>query len=421
MSQAHDPNQHARNLRMALATKQNPPAMFIGAGCPMAIRVPDGPAGTTSPLVPDIAGITIGVIERLKKSEHKDAFERLHSQFDVDGKPNPNVEEILSRIRGLQQVAGKDVIRNLNSNELDLLDKEICEQIVQISNKELPGNQTPYHKLAVWVGATQRTQAVEIFTSNYDLLMEQALEENRVPYFDGFIGAYRTFFDTHAMEADLLPPRWARLWKVHGSINWYEDDRGLVIRGNAEGKVNRRVIHPSHLKYEESRKMPYLAMLDRLQSFFRQASPVLITCGYSFRDDHLNASIVQGLQGNPNAIVFALLYGNLSTYEKAIRLAQSRSNLSLLAPDEAIIGTRRAPWIEKESSAEGLVDSVAVEWVADKVEIKESVAKDAKEAKKPTPSPVKARFKLGDFSQFATFVEEVIGTVQEQGERGNAK
>jgi hypothetical protein len=34
----------------------------------------------------------------------------------------------------------------------------------------------------------------EIFTTNYDLVIEKSLEAIRAPYFDGFVGSYEPFF-----------------------------------------------------------------------------------------------------------------------------------------------------------------------------------------------------------------------------------
>ncbi|HKQ85810.1 MAG TPA: SIR2 family protein [Candidatus Acidoferrales bacterium] len=115
--------------------------------------------------------------------------------------------------------------------------------------------------MAAWIGAIQRVAPVEVFTTNYDLLMEEALETNRVPYFDGFVGSNETFFDLRSIEEDKLPARWCLLWKIHGSLNWHEDDSRSVRPGSSSN--GRKVIYPSQLKYDESRRMPCLAMLDR--------------------------------------------------------------------------------------------------------------------------------------------------------------
>ena len=160
-------------------------------------------------------------------------------------------------------------------------------------NARLPDRKTPYHDLAAWIGSIPRAYGVEVFTSNYDLLMEQALEECSVPYFDGFSGSDRTFFDTPSMEQDTIPSRWARLWKLHGSINWWRTLDGELQRKAEANEEDIQMIHPSHLKYDQSRMMPYLAMQDRLRAFLGAGQSVLITCGYSFSDWHLNQAILQ--------------------------------------------------------------------------------------------------------------------------------
>lgn len=218
-----------------------------------------------------------------------------------------------------------------------------------------------------------------------------------MPYFDGFAGACKPFFDLRAMEQDVLPPRWARLWKLHGSINWYQDEMKPVFRGSTTEQGSRRVIHPSHLKYDESRRMPYLAMIDRLRAFLKQPYMAFILCGYSFRDDHINEVIVQGLQSNQTGTAFALLFNNLKKYSKATKLALERSNLSLLARDEAIIGRRRAKWNEQDAESIPEASQGFIKWIP-------SIPKDEK-------SKHRAELNLGDYVIFGKFLHELIGHV----------
>jgi hypothetical protein len=258
----------------------------------------------------------------------------------------------------------------------------------------------------MWIDATVRARPVEVFTTNYDLLMEEAFEDCRVPYFDGFAGSRRPFFDIRAMEEDLLPDRWARLWKLHGSINWYQDTTRGVLRGAANDETClRRVIHPSHLKYEESRRLPYLAMIDRLRAFLKQPSSALFLCGYSFRDDHINEVIMQGLQGTQTAIAFALLFSSLGGYPKAKKLALQRSNLSLLARDGAIVCGAEGGWSEKEAETTSSSNMVGVTWLP----------VDGKEGK------CTAEWGMGDFLVFGEFLHEIVGQARERMEVTDAK
>jgi hypothetical protein len=306
-----------------------------------------------------------------------------------------------------QVVAGKEGVRGLKDIDLEKLDSGICQIIHELADKELPNVETAYHHIAMWSGATRRENPIEIFTTNYDLLMEQALEDCRVPYFDGFAGARKPFFDIRAMEEDQLPSRWCRLWKLHGSINWYQDPVRGVLRGASVESGLRRVIHPSHLKYEESRRMPYLAMIDRLRAFLKHPSSVLVICGYSFRDDHINEVIVQGLQSTQTAIAFALLHSEIGKYAKAVKLASERSNLSLLAKDGAVLGGHEAKWHHKDPEAVVSDDRGWVTWIH--VNPGDDKSMQA------------AQLHLGDFDIFGKFVNELVGRIRRSSEAWNGE
>lgn len=256
MNYVQDPKKQVGYLQQCLSNDKKPLDLFLGAGCPMAIS-PDGEKG--SPLIPDIAGITKAVRDALAKCEKCGSLlKTLEEHFEQDGCKDANVEDMLSHIRALGAVAGNDQVRGLSAENLDDLDEKVCNCIHELSDKALPNAETPYHRIAAWVDAIGREKPVEVFTTNYDL----------------------------------LPPRRARLWKLHGSINWYQvADKGVLRSATKEEQGLKRVIHPSHLKYEESRRMPYLAMIDRLRAFLKQPTATLVICGYSFRDQHLNEVI----------------------------------------------------------------------------------------------------------------------------------
>lgn len=405
MNNIQDPHKQIGYLQQCLSSNKKPLGLFLGAGCPMAIRT-GGESG--SPLIPDIAGITQAVRDKLLKcKENGPLLKIIENHFINDARDNTNVEEMLSHIRALRVVAGKDEVRGLSATNLDRLDTEICQIIHELADKTLPSSGTPYHRIALWTNAAGRERPVEIFTTNYDLLMEQAFEDCRVPYFDGFAGSRKPFFDIRAMEEDILPARWARLWKLHGSINWYQEASKGVLRGTASEKGLKRVIHPSHLKYDESRRMPYLAMIDRLRAFLKQPTATLVLCGYSFRDDHLNEVILQGLQCTQTAIAFALLFDKINKYSKAAKLAHEHSNLSLLARNGAIISGCEATWPEKEAESLSADTSKWVTWTP--------VDPGNKNGKRT------AEFLLGDFAFFGEFLYELIGYIRQPLEVSNVK
>jgi hypothetical protein len=208
----------------------------------------------------------------------------------------------------------------------------------------------------------------------------------------------------------LIPVHWSRLWKIHGSINWYQEKvagEKKVFRSSEIKHDASHLIYPSHLKYEESRKMPYLALIDQLNRFIRKKSSLLILCGYSFNDGHLNDTIINALKSNPTAMVLGLMHdkfevkndeGNLvERYPEAYRLAKKQHNLNVWTFDKAIIGTSLGTW----NKLEGEDDDI------DLLTFIESI-KQIKE-----PHKVEHLVKLGDFSIFTNFLKKIIGTTSE--------
>lgn len=394
MANPIDPRQIVRQLQQVLVTGKLPIGFFIGAGCPVSIRVNEN--GADSPLIPDVANLTIHVLKDLaSRPDVNDATTRLLNILKQDGEPNPNIERILSRARALHDVAGQGEVRGITHLELAAINVAICNSIAQRVARDLPKD-TPYHSLARFCGAA-RSLPVSIFTTNYDLLMEQAFEHLRVPFFDGFIGSNFPFFDQQAVEQDVIPNRWTRFWKLHGSINWkYERARHCVIRKGSDASGEEHMIHPSHLKYDASRRMPYLIMIDRMRTFLRDArGPVAIfVAGYSFGDEHLNEVILEGLQANPNAACYALQYGPLGNYSSAADIARTVLNLTIIAEDGAISRGRDCHWAVRKSDDRSTLGS-------------SFTFDDAADENSDEDAAITCKCKLGNFSSFAQLLDEL--------------
>jgi hypothetical protein len=326
-----DSEQQREYLRVGLSQAKRPLGLFLGAGAPLSVR----PGGL--PLIPDLLGLTAAITQTLAGGPHDAVWVRLLADC-ANGRTDPvNLELVLDYIRHLHAVPGSDDVRGYAKSELQEVERRVCSEVSRLADASLPsGVFTPYHQVAAWVQSTPRSFPVEIFTTNYDLLMEEALEYQAVPFFDGFVGSREPFFRLEALEEDALPRDWARLWKLHGSINW-RMAATRVVRASPEGAGAGALIYPSHLKYDESRRLPYLAMLDRLRVFLRRPSALLVTCGFSFADQHLNEIIVQSLQANPTAACFSLQYPNLATVTSVSELARRTANLTVLAEDGGVV------------------------------------------------------------------------------------
>lgn len=396
----HDPLKHVKFLRQTLSQDKKPLGFFVSAGCPLAVNMPDG----QWPLIPDVAKLTEFVKDELKsKTEEKNNFDKLIDEVVLSKKDPSNIEDILSFVRGLKEVSIGNSVRGFTESDLAQIEKDICSEIVSKLAVNLPDKDTPYHKLAQWI-SIDREKPIEIFTTNYDLLLEEAFEDLAIPYFDGFVGSRQSFFDLRAVEDNLIPKHWTRLWKIHGSINWFQKTSKEVYRSSlSKDNGDSYLIYPSHLKYEQSRKMPYLALIDQLNKFLRQPNSLMVMSGYSFNDEHLNDTILSALKANPNSMVIALLFDTLTfeesgttkeRYPKAIQLAKNRNNLAIWSYDEAIIGTVRGNWqvptdMDQEDNLGQCIERITEEGAGEK-----------------------HLLKLGDFSKLGDFLQALIGYTQ---------
>jgi hypothetical protein len=115
------------------------------------------------------------------------------------------------------------------------------------------------------------------------------------------------------------------------------------------------LIYPSLLKYDNSKKQPYVSLIDRLCAFLKQDDAVLFACGYSFGDDHINERIISSICQSTTSHVFGLLYdekieNGTRSYclddpnSNIYRLASKYPRLSIYGMNSAIIGGQYGKW-----------------------------------------------------------------------------
>lgn len=338
METFHNPDRFMSDLRQVLSQGRKRIGILVGAGAPLAIRVnekneidPDGKS-----LIPGVEALTVQATTGLSETERA-AVDAIKESLGSSA----NIESILSRIRLLEQALGKTVVQGLDSDGYKNLGKEICKNIAKIVGVYLPKDRNAYSDLIAWITGTVRSNSVEIFTTNYDFLFEEAFERVRSPYFDGFSGGSKPFFDPVSVAGDDLPARWAKLWKMHGSLGWALED-GAVVRGH--GREAAELVYPDHLKYDLTQKQPYSALFERLKRFLLTPDSLLLTIGFSFRDAHICAVLDESLAMNANSAVLAFQYQDLVKEEPAVKLASDRPNVSVYAADGAVIGGVTGKW-----------------------------------------------------------------------------
>ena len=153
-----------------------------------------------------------------------------------------------------------------------------------------------------------------LFTLNYDTLIEQGADAEGAVLVDGFVGNMKRVFRPESYDLDFYFPaqttegrvhrfdRALHLYKLHGSITWHRTEQGwenpyglYATFFNQQCKDDDVLIYPSPLKYGQALGLPYSELFRRFGNAVVQPQSVLFTIGYGFGDEHINAIIRQAL------------------------------------------------------------------------------------------------------------------------------
>ena len=363
---SHDPEECIRNIFQLLVYKKKRIGFLFGAGTSKAVKEKG-----LSLSVPDNNELTKIIEEEILIDKDKNGkithkYKDLISTIKTDLSEKYNIETILSNLEQKDEIIGSTSISGLdkeNYHTLILKIKGIIKEKTSVHlSEKIDYDSLIQSDFATWIGQADRTFGIEIFTTNYDYLFELGLEHKNIPYFDGYTGSYKPFFNTDAVDDLNYLQNQTKLWKIHGSLGWHTDEEtGKIVR--YEMQNDDIYINPSVYKYSHSKKQPYLSLLDRLSKFLNEDDTVLFTCGYSFNDFHINERIITSLKNDKNSHVIALYYDEyledtlkkyfLDTNSHIYNLAKSNGKLSVLGMKSAVIGRQLGIWkIQREPDSD---------------------------------------------------------------------
>lgn len=162
-----------------------------------------------------------------------------------------------------------------------------------------------------------RQTPVNIFTTNYDLYNEMALDSLSYMYNNGFMGSTKRIFNPNAYNyvmvenLNLSKDIWKsvsnfiNLYKIHGSINWVKEpssttDMSIIVEKDLEvirarNDYKSLMIYPTPQKDRSTLMVPYSDLFRMMQNSLLKSNSTLITMGYSFSDEHINRIILNAL------------------------------------------------------------------------------------------------------------------------------
>ena len=257
--------------------------------------------------------LTIDVLKKLSTTE----LELIDKILKAEGvtlnisKGEPDIE-LLSDILNRAKASGGYI-------DIDLLMESIRKHIVDVIN-EVASPKLDYHLIflkRLKKLMQHRNESVWIFTTNYDLVFELAASIAKIPIYNGFEGIAQRFFDIERIDLtygkinsnrrfEPFNEPHIKLIKLHGSISWFKDGDDVIESFNQDKKDDRCMILPRRTKITETLESPYDKLFRYASSVIGKQCKFIVSCGYSYRDEHINDILFFPKLRNNSLRVFAL-------------------------------------------------------------------------------------------------------------------
>ncbi|MCK4733568.1 MAG: SIR2 family protein [Methanophagales archaeon] len=144
----------------------------------------------------------------------------------------------------------------------------------------------------------------EIFTTNYDLVVDKYIESTKQPYHDGFNNG---LWDPKGYEQNIE----FKILKLHGAIDQYVTEKGRIVKVGVLGatrtvdgeELKEAIIYP--MREKEVYKDPFFELFTRLKTSLL-SEEICIIIGYSFGDEHIRNIFFDAVKRNPEIRIFMI-------------------------------------------------------------------------------------------------------------------
>lgn len=252
------------------------------------------------------------------------------------GRQDANIEDQIRVANEL--IAGLNIVKDYSdfselTSKLDTLRSElngILENFTDnisateaaIASATPEKREAAFNKLVMFLmsfaSRTGTRDRLNIFTTNYDRLIEAGADVAGLRLIDRFVGALSPVFRSSRMDVDMHynppgirgEPRYlegvARFTKLHGSLDWINVENDIRKIGLPFGAKSLKpflevaglstdysslMIYPNSAKDRETTEYPYVELFRDFAAALCRTNSTLVTYGYSFGDDHINRVI----------------------------------------------------------------------------------------------------------------------------------
>ena len=242
---------------------------------------------------------------------------------------NANIEDQIRTanelIKGLEiYCTNKDNQNDGLIQEISQLNSGLQEGLVKFANHILENEKTIVYSdikevseylmnfLISFASRSATRERLNIFTTNYDRIIEYSAEMAGIRLIDRFLGTINPVFRSSRLDVDMHynppgirgEPRYlegvARFAKLHGSLDWIM--HGDVVKRIAlpygadsiekySNTDSTLMIYPNAAKDRETSEYPYVELFRDLAAAVCRPNSTLVLYGYSLGDQHINRVI----------------------------------------------------------------------------------------------------------------------------------
>jgi len=262
----------------------------------------------------------------------------IETYFEKDA--NPSFEDLMNCLqadRFIKEKKGEsisEIDKSIKAMQKWLFDNCNTEKTtLNVTNNErLNKNRYHFHETFIkrLLQRPNNLKRVNLFTTNYDMAFDYALDNLGIHYINGFMGVHNRCFRPEVYDYDLYYPgqsvtgkvhraeKVLKYYKIHGSLSWLATEPSVSntygikeIPLNNEFKVgddNELMVYPCVSKKSFTLDLPYSELFRQFSQTINQPQSVLFCVGYSFYDEHINDIIKQAL----SIPSFTLIIANFS-------------------------------------------------------------------------------------------------------------
>lgn len=172
-----------------------------------------------------------------------------------------------------------------NGKELPLV--ELMKYLLSTTNRKISVVTTNYDRIAEYSASTAKAFICTGYALNYIGHFSDNIHTNALATINGFSGQ-------------------ANIWKVHGSLDWFEtiekENVHLPLRQEIPQNYKPLIVTPGLSKYAETHNEPYRTIFAQADNEIQSANGYLCI-GYGFNDVHVQPKLIQQIKTKPIIVI----------------------------------------------------------------------------------------------------------------------